>query len=179
MARPERVTSSRRRWAAPSIFHQLLVVAYILACVFAVACTKSRSTPEDRVRAMIKRGEQAVRDKDSPALMALVADGYSDDEGRTKPLLKGVVARYFLANRAIHLLTRIQSITFPTPQRAAVSLFAATMGTEVGDLKLLPSVKADLYRLQLRLIADGDDWLVQAAEWHPATMDEFLGEQER
>jgi hypothetical protein len=149
----------------------LLVCSTTLICF---ACSRPPPSPEDEIRQLIALLEDAVRKKDITPLKAHISERYRDEEQRDKQAMKGVLAYYFLQHRSIHLLTRIESLRFPQPRTAEISVFAAMAGTQIPDASWLPRVQADIYRFDATWEKESDGvWRLQKASWHPATTEDF------
>ena len=70
---------------------------------------------------------------------------------------------YFVANQSVHLLTRIESLEFPSPDEARVKLQVGMAGR--GGQPGASSLNADLYDFDLALVREGDEWKVSYADW--------------
>ena len=88
----------------------------------------------------------------------------------------GLLGGYFLRNRSIHLLVQIARIELPDPQRASVTLYAAMAGKPIAGVDALLALRAGLYRFDLELTRETDEWRVSNSRWQPATREDFLGE---
>lgn len=135
----------------------------------AAACTSRPESPEDEIRALLARAEEAVRERDAGAVKALIADDYGDEEGRDKRMLTGIAAYHFLREGSLHVAARLVQVGFPTPTSARAEVLAA-MGRAAIDWKSLPDIDADVYRFDLDLRRDGGVWQVTRASWRPATV---------
>lgn len=145
-----------------------------LALLFTLLGCSKTQTPEERVRAMIAQAEQAAERKESGKLRALLSERYSDDEGRDRRGLDGILRVYLLRHEAIHVLTRIERIEFPQPGNADVALYVAMAGRPLSAASELANFNADLYRLELRLVEEDGAWRVRRAAWRRAELGEFL-----
>ena len=140
----------------------------------AVACQSTTSSPEEQVRAVIATAERAAEEKDVQTLKRLVADGYRDDEGNQKADVIRLLAYHLLRNESIHLLTRVRAVEFPSPERAAVTVFVAMAGREIPAVDLLAQLHADIYRFDIDLVAGGRGaWTLSRARWRPAAVDDL------
>ena len=151
----------------------LLLFLSLLLAVCA-GCSNPPSTPEDEIRQLISTMEDAVREKQIGSLKQHISESYNDEENRDKNALKGIFAYYFLQNRSIHLLTRVESIELPRPGTAEVALFVAMAGRRIADVALLHQISADLYRFDGTFMKEEDGiWRLVEASWHPATTEDF------
>lgn len=130
--------------------------------------------PETRIREMLAAGEQAVESRSLGRVEELVSSGYRDESGRVRKDVMRLFAGYFLRNQSIHLLVQVQEIRLQGEERAEVSLVAAVGRRQAEDLRQLAGISADIFRLDLRLRREGDDWLVASGRWRRVDMGDFL-----
>lgn len=119
-------------------------------------------TPESQVRSLIDAGEAAAEARDLSALMNLVSEHYTDEEGRDRVELQQYVRIWLMANQSIQLVTRVESIEFPYRDMARVELTVGSLARESGEDALL-DVDGDLQRLSLELELDDGDWKLTRA----------------
>jgi hypothetical protein len=126
-----------------------------------VACAEKNS-PEERVRSVLANAETLAEARDSGALMDLVAADYSDARGFDREQLRQFLRGYFLMNQRVNLLVRVESVEFPAPQLARVRLSVGSVNQqgEPDDWALAANVR----RLAVELVADGEAWLVRRAD---------------
>jgi hypothetical protein len=141
-----------------------------------VACRTAPSSPEDDIRALISEMERAAEDKDIARLKEAISDRYSDPEGRNKNILKGFLARYLLQHRSVHLLVRVDFVNVKDPAAAAARLLVAMAGRDIEDVGILPTLRADLYLVDVELAREGDGWRVTSAAWEQASLEDFGAE---
>jgi hypothetical protein len=139
-----------------------------------VSCSSEPDTPEAQVRALLKQGEVAAEKKESRVLRGLISEKYSDSEGQDKKAVESILRYYFLRNESIHLLTRVQSITFPEPARAQAVVLVAMAGRPISSARELERLHADLHRFDITLAREGKEWKVIRAEWRRAEFADFL-----
>ncbi|MCB1830206.1 MAG: hypothetical protein KDI47_10140 [Gammaproteobacteria bacterium] len=152
-----------------------LALVLLLPLIALTGCAES-DAPEQQIREMIERAESAVEARALLDAGALVSETYQDDEKRNKNVLIGLLGGYFLRNRSIHLLVQIARIELPDPQRASVTLYAAMAGKPIAGVDALLALRAGLYRFDLELTRETDEWRVSNSRWQPATREDFLGE---
>ncbi|MEZ4465150.1 MAG: hypothetical protein R3F43_11800 [bacterium] len=78
--------------------------------------------------------------------------------------MRRLLQLHFLRQGSIHALVRIQSLTFPAQDRAAVQLSVAVAGTSP-EGGLLDGLGADLIDVDLLLARDGEAWKAHQAKW--------------
>lgn len=141
-------------------------ILVITAGTWLAACG-SADPPEVQVRAVIDAAEAAAEARDVSALMRIVSPDYKDADGRQPDELRRYLRGYFIANQSIHLLTRIDTLAFPTPGVAEVRLIVGMVGQEA-KAQSAWDLAADVYRIELTLMQDGNDWRVTYADASPA-----------
>ena len=100
--------------------------------------------------------------------MARVARGYADARGNDYESAENLLRYYFLRQRRVALLTRVEEIVVSGKTAAEVRLTVGMAGTG-GNVGLT----AEAYRFVLELEKPHDDWLLMRARWGR------LGEQPR
>ena len=103
---------------------------YIVVCL--IGCGGA-DAPEAQVRAMIAEIETAAEARDVGDLMNHVSDQFRDHQGREAKELAQYIRGYFIANQSVHLLTRIESIEFPTQDEARAKVTVGMLGREAAD----------------------------------------------
>ena len=124
------------------------------------ACGREPS-PEQQVRDTIAAGEQAAEDRDAGALIDLISERYSDDQGRDAALLSQYVRGYLLTHPSIHLVTRIESVEFPYRDLARLRVTIGSLARE--DTGASVDLAADVDEIDIELTREGDDWRVTRA----------------
>lgn len=128
-----------------------------------------------QVRSLLERAEVAAEKRDAGALKQLVSETYTDARAHDKDAIVRLLGFYFFRHKSIHLLTRVQTLEFPEPAQAEVSVFVAMAGRPIPAVAELSRLRADLYRFDFVLTSEGpEDWQVVRAEWRRAKMDDFL-----
>jgi hypothetical protein len=138
-----------------------------------VACSKT-ATPEQRVRQFLDHAEQAAEQRDMRTLRGSVSEQYSDADGRDRRMIEGILRLYVLRHESIHLLTQIESIEFPKPGEAHVSIYVAMAARPIANAAQLAAFRADLYRFDLVLTEGDSQWRVRRADWRPAEPTDFI-----
>ncbi len=133
-----------------------------VALVLLTACADSGS-PEQQVRAVIESMEVAAEERDVGDLMEHVSANFRDAQGQDRTEASRYARGYFIANQSVHLLTRIESLEFPSPDEARVKVQVgmAGRGGEPGS----SSLNADLYDFDVALVREDGEWKVSYADW--------------
>lgn len=139
------------------------------AALSLVACGGDRLSPEAEVRQFVARGVEAGEARSIEAVEALLHPDYLDQKGFNRAQLLKLLRAYFFRHKNIHLFTRIDEIRWLGDGEAEVRLFVAMAGSVISDVSALPSLRARLYRFELRLLRD-DRWRLQHARWEPANL---------
>jgi len=139
-----------------------------------VSCSPAQDSPETQVRALLKQGETAAENKDTGVLRKMISEKYSDSQGQDKRAIEAVIRYYFLRNETIHLLMRIQSITFPQPAQAQAIVLVAMAGQPITGAQEFERLHADLHRFEITLASENKEWKVIRAEWRRAEPGDFF-----
>ena len=153
------------RRAAPAL---LLVLALLGA-----ACA-GPETPEQEIRAMLARAEAAAEARDVGDVAAFVSAAYRDDAGRDRQAVRGILAYTFMRNPRVHLLTAVPEVSVPSERQASARVLVAMAGHPIEAAEALAGLRADLYRFDLRLAREDDEWRVVSAAWERAEPEDFL-----
>jgi hypothetical protein len=148
--------------------------ALVLLVPLLLGACGADDSPEEQVRRYVAAGEAAVEARNPGDLKELISEKYQDDQGRTRRDIVAIAARYLYANKNIHVLTRIEGLTFPAPGEARLTVFAALTGQNVSDLDALLNMQADLYRFDMELQQGDGEWLLLRADWRPAAGADFF-----
>ena len=106
---------------------------------------------------------------------AVLAEVYADSGGRDKRAVGGLLAYTFLRHESIHLLTRIDAISFPEPGHALATVYAAMAGGPIPGAGALTGRRADLFRFDFVFAEEEPTrWLLVRAGWRRAHTDDFL-----
>ena len=146
-----------------------LLTLFLLVTVFVSGCSDQAVSPEDEVRNYIKRGVEAAESRSAGDLAEMIYDSYLDHKGLGKQQTVKLLRLYFFKHKNIFLFTKIREITFPTANEATVSLHVAMAGSVIADASMLSSLRARVYKFELKLIKQ-DEWLLKYTKWQPANM---------
>ena len=151
----------------------------LLTSIFLLIGCAVEDSPEQQIREMLERAETVLESRALLDARSLVSDAYQDEAQRSKRELIRLLGGYFLRNQSIYLLVQIDRIDLKEPQRPRVTLYAAMAGKPIADIDALLSLRAALYRFDLELILEEDEWRVISGRWQPATREDFLGMERR
>lgn len=139
-----------------------------------LSCSGGDKSPEDQIRELLELGEQAVESRSLSAVSPLLSDAYRGGEGQDKRSVMRLLAGYFVAHQSIHLLSQLSRLEMRGAQQAEATLFVAVAGQPISGGSQLLSLRADLIRLELTLVAEQGDWRVLSGVWRKAEKSDFL-----
>ncbi len=168
MRRPRRLPkpAARRRG-----FH--LWVSGLLLCVLA-SCGGEMTPPEQQLRQLVGEAEAAAEARKLLPLSGMIGGEYRDEQGRLRQDLVRLIAGYLLTHRSIHLLSHVEAVEFSAPGRARLVVYLGISANPIEPDQALSSLRLDLHRLELDLVAEDDEWLLVGAQWRRARGDDIL-----
>ena len=152
-----------------------LCIKYVFA-IFVIcisSCSDTIISPEDEIKIFIETAKLAVEKRSHNDLADLIDENYQDRKNLNKKQLVKLSHGYFFTHKNIHLLTKIDSITFQNENSAFVVLHVAMAGSVISDLNAITSLRARVYRFELQLIKN-NVWLLQQASWKSAEIKDML-----
>ncbi|MBL8266661.1 hypothetical protein [Steroidobacter sp.] len=141
------------RALAPFIFVALALLA---------ACGDGNS-PEQQVRAVIEQMELAAENRDVGDLTAHLSEEYRDSNGLGPAEVARYLHGYFIANQSIHLLTRVEEISFPIDGEARAQVLVGMLGREAAATNSW-DLAADLHTFKIALRREDGAWKVSFLE---------------
>lgn len=135
-------------------------ILLILALTGLAACSDSGS-PEQQVRAVIDQMERAAEDRDIGELASHLSEEYRDANGMDAQEAARYARGYFIANQSIHLLTRIEELTFPTDGEARAQVAVGLLGRNAVDQW---DLAAEAHTFKIALRREDDEWKVSFLE---------------
>ena len=109
----------------------------------------------------IADAEAAAEDLDRRGLVAMVSDSYADARGNDRDAVSRLLGFYFLRQKSVILVMKIDSLTVIDETAAEILVTAAGAGTTTRSLGL----NADAYQFSLELEKDDDKWMLIGARW--------------
>lgn len=106
---------------------------------------------------MLAAAEEKAEARDLSEAMALVSEGYADENGFDKARLRDFVRAYLLTHPRISLLLRTESIEFPAEDLARARVTVGVLGTGA-------ELAADVQSFDLELVREGEDWRLLRAD---------------
>ena len=147
---------------------RLLLLLPLLA-----ACSGPPESPEQRIRELIRQGEEAAEARKRDFFDEAVSAAYKDAAGRTRRDILRMLTGHFLRNRSIHLLVRIDDVQLQDQERAQAVIYAGMAASPVEGFQQLLALRASVYRIELSLVLD-DPIQVVGAVWRQVQPEEIV-----
>jgi hypothetical protein len=125
----------------------------------------------------LERAEFRVEARDVAATTALISYDYADLWGRDREQMRRILTGYFLRNRTIHVLRKVDRITIANDKSAQVILFVGLAGTaaEHADSPSFNDWRGNIIQLEADLVLESDkQWRVLRMNWRPINKTDFL-----
>jgi hypothetical protein len=145
----------------------------LLPLLLLLACGGVSDSPESQIRRFIEGAVQAAEARSVDGLSKLLQRDFIDQQGNNSKQIGRLLRAYFLSHQNIHLFTRIDDIEILADNQASVRLHVAMAGTVIADINTLAALRARIYRFELQMVSEDDDWLVRHASWAPANISAF------
>ena len=133
-----------------------------LALALVSGCGGPEEGPEEALRQWVAEAEAAAEEKDRRGLLGMISENYRDHRGNDYEQVSQVLRVYFLRQRNITIVSKIDQIVVSADTAAEIALTAGMAGTRESF-----GFDADAYRFDLELEHDGDRWLLIGARWGP------------
>jgi len=130
-------------------------------CTLLVACGGPAVGPEEALRQWIAGAEAAAEGLDRRELLAMVSENYADARGNDRAEVDKILRFYFLRQKSVALVMKIDELTVIDDTAAEILVTAAGVGMTTGAL----GVNADAYQFSLELEKDDDEWMLIGARW--------------
>ena len=130
-------------------------------CALLAACGGPAAGPEESLRQWLADAEAAAEDLDRRGLVAMVSEKYADGRGNDRDAVDKLLRLYFLRQRSVVLVMKIDKLTIIDETAAEILVTAAGVGTTTRAL----GVNADAYQFALELEKDDDEWMLIGARW--------------
>jgi hypothetical protein len=139
-----------------------LAPAALIILVLGSSCHKA-STPEAEVRALVEKAQHAAEARKAGDLKDLLSADFRDAQGNTPAEVLQYLRGYFVLNQSVRLVARIDSLEFPAPDTANLTVGVAS-ATRTGESGLA-GLGADFRTFELTLVKEDGDWKVRYAKW--------------
>jgi hypothetical protein len=143
--------------------HRTVHRSLVLVALAALAACGDRNSPEQQVRAVIEQMEQAAENRDVGDLKAHLSEEYRDANGMGAEAAARYARGYFIANQSIHLLTRVEELTFPTDGEARAQVLVGMLGRDAGAADQW-DLAAEVHTFKIALRREDGQWKVTFLE---------------
>ncbi len=137
------------------------LITVCMICALLAACGGPSVGPEEALRQWIAEAEAAVEDLDRRGLVAMISEHYADGRGNDRDALNKILGLYFLRQKSVVLVMKIDKLTVIDETAAEILVTAAGVGTTIRAL----GINADAYQFSLELEKDDDEWMLIGARW--------------
>ena len=169
-----KVTSTALSQLARGLMSSLLLIFSL------TACSDKEISEEDQIKAVVEKAIIAAEKKELGKLVDIMAENYSDQYNKDRKQAGKLLRVYFFRNKSIHLFTSIKSIQIlddetqqnADQKRAVLQIYVGLAGRPIKDKSAL-GVRADLLLFTMDMVKDGDDWLVEKADWKRASQSDL------
>lgn len=158
-------------------FNQLNYFSVILICclcLIIVSCSKEIQSPEQQINNYVDKGKQLAESRDAAGLKQLISKNYQDNKQRNRLALVQLATAYFWRHKNIHVYTQIKDLRFEQQNMAKLQLFVALADLPILSADSLFDLRARLFRFDLALILEEEQWRVNELDWRPATKEDFF-----
>ena len=138
--------------------------------VFLAGCSGGNDR-EAELRETLNAMETAMESRDISEFMDHVSDEYKDSQNRVATDIRRVAQIHALGNRNMHILSSIGQLSVNEDFAEAV-VFVAVAAQPIDSPESLANMRAELLRFRVEFEYH-DQWLVSAAEWKGARLNDF------
>jgi len=143
--------------------HRTVHRSLVFTALLALAACGSKDSAEQQVRAVIGQIEQAAENRNVGDLKAHLSEDYRDANGMGAEEAARYVRGFFIANQSIHLLTRIEELSFPTDGEARAQVLVGMLGRDSLAADQW-DLAADMRTFKIALRREDDEWKVTFLE---------------
>ena len=137
------------------------LITVCMICALLAACGSPATGPEEALRQWLADAEAAAEDLDRRGLVAMVSENYADGRGNDKDSVDKLLRFYFLRQKSVALVMKIDELTVIDETVAEILVTTAGVGTTTRAL----GINADAYQFALELEMDDDEWMLIGARW--------------
>jgi hypothetical protein len=148
----------------PSLWARVHLWLCLAALAAIVAGCGDTDSPEAQIRSVIERIELAAEARDVSDVLEHVTLEYRDHHGNDRDEVARAMRGYFIANQSIHLLTRVEELSFPAEDEARATVLVGMVGRDAAAANSW-DLAADLYRFEVAIVRDEGEWKINWARW--------------
>ena len=140
------------------------------------ACSKESNDPEEKIRQVITAIELAAEQKSATTVIEYLANDYNDKHHQKRQQVIRSLLGYFYRKKNIFLFSRISNIKLdPNDEtKAEASVIMAMTATQVDAAEKLLTLKADIYRFDIKVSSIYGSWLITTGSWKKDSASSFL-----
>ncbi len=143
---------------------------FSFACLVMLhACGGDPGSPEEQIGAYVTAAELAAEARDVGGISDLIADEYSDRRGYDRQAVSNLFRVYFIQHQSLHLLTRIEDLSFPASDVADLTVMVGVIGRQSNDVSAMDDSQwgftTEIHRFRVQLLRQDGEWLATGAEY--------------
>ncbi len=118
--------------------------------------------------------ESAAEQRSLDSVKELVSRQYQDEWHSNRRAVLRTLLFYFQGHQNVHLLTRISDIQINDEATSAnLIVYVGMAGKRAEASQALLDLNADLFRFDIDLVTEDDEWRVKSARWQRARPEDF------
>ena len=149
---------------------RLITIPLVLLGLNLAGCS-GENDREAELRETLEAMETAMESRDIGDFMDHVSGEYKDSQNRVATDIRRVAQIHALGNRNMHILSSIGQLSVDEDFAEAV-VFVAVGAQPIDSPESLANLRAELLRFRVEF-EYRDQWLVSAAEWKGARLNDF------
>lgn len=142
----------------------MTVGQHLVLTLAALAAGCGADDPDLAIRALLTQAEQAAEARDAGFFGDILGASYRDARGNDRDELLRTIRGYFIVNRRIEVVSRIDEVVLEGADAARAVVHAGVLGQRSGA-EWLGGMNADLYRFDLELVNHDGEWQIIGATW--------------
>lgn len=121
------------------------------------------------MRDFVAHFENLAENREWTELVDLIDGDYQDERGNDKLKAAGILRAFYLRNKSVHLLTRIESIDVSSPSYPIVTVYLAMARRPFTEETAANLPRTNMHKLTLELAEDGDSFTILSSRWEQAS----------
>jgi hypothetical protein len=151
-----------------------IIAPLLLFILLLSGCSQDTDSAESQIRSMLSSMETAIQQRSLDKVKSLVSPDYKDEWHPNRRAALRSLLFYFQGHTSIHLLTRVSELAISDDEKTAtLVVFVGMAGKPIENADYLVALNADLFRFEVDLVNDGDDWLVAGTSWQRVRPESF------
>jgi hypothetical protein len=150
------------------MLNRLQITALLALLLLLQACSQTEISSEARLKQIVEQAISAAESRSHDDLMEWVSRDFRGRQGIDRKRVSRLIRVYLFRHKNIHLFSKLDSIEFSSETDAIIRLHVAMAGSAISDSSVLASLRARIYRFELEMVNDGNEWMVKQANWWPA-----------